>query len=481
MRSRLALGAGLLLVVGLLTAAVLTQAPAAADNDDRAIADLQMTGKAFAAVTKNVSPAVVFIKATKQHVMTGDASGFGPGTQMPEELRRFFGDRFSRPQSPSPRPAVGQGSGFIISEDGYILTNNHVAGQAEKLEVTLADGRTFDAEVIGADSQTDVALIKIEADDLPVLRLGNSDDIEVGEWVLAVGSPFGLTGTVTSGIVSAKNRNSMGITDYENFIQTDAAINPGNSGGPLVNLKGEVIGINTAIISRSGGYNGIGFAIPINMGQQICQQLMEHGSVTRGYLGVMIQPLTKDLAKSFGLDDEDGVLVGDVTDDGPAEAAGIRRGDVIVQMNGKPATSVPELRNRIAMVAPGTEIDLVVLRDGQRKNISLNVGQLPAGSTAAAPSTSASSLGLSVQTLTRDLAEQLGLDADDGVVVTRVAPGSEAAKSGIKVGTLIKEVNRKPVKTAGDFSRIVKQLSDKEAVLLLIQEGEHTRFVTIRR
>jgi serine protease Do len=429
-----------------------------------------------------VSPAVVFIKATKQHVMTGNSSDFGPGTQLPEELRRFFGDRLPMPQNPSPQPAVGQGSGFIISQDGYILTNNHVAGQTEKLEVTLSDGRTLDAKVIGTDAQTDVALIKVEAEDLPTLKLGNSDEIEVGEWVLAVGSPFGLTGTVTSGIVSAKNRNSMGITDYENFIQTDAAINPGNSGGPLVNLKGEVIGINTAIISRSGGYNGIGFAIPINMGQQICEQLMEHGSVTRGYLGVMIQPLTSELAESFGLKDETGVLVGDVTQDGPAQAAGIQRGDVIVKIDGQPATSVPQLRNRIAMVKPGTEVKLMVVRDGKRKNITLTVGQLQGDELAAAPATSASSsFGLSVQTLTPELAEQLGLDTDKGVVVTRVAPGSEAAKDGIKPGTLIKEVNRQPVNSAAEFAKVMKKLSKKDSVLLLIQEGSHTRFVALRK
>ncbi len=481
-KSRLALGIGLLLIGALLSASMLTQSPAAADGTDQAIVDVQKTGKAFAAVTKQVSPAVVFIKATKQTVMTGNASGMGPGAQLPDELRRFFGDRLPMPQNPSPQPAVGQGSGFIISEDGYILTNNHVAGQAEKLEVTLSDGRTFDAKLVGTDSQTDVALIKIEAEKLPMLQLGNSDEIEVGEWVLAVGSPFGLAGTVTSGIVSAKNRNSMGITDYENFLQTDAAINPGNSGGPLVNLQGQVIGINTAIISRSGGYNGIGFAIPINMGQQICQQLMEHGSVTRGYLGVMIQPLTSDLAESFGLADDAGVLVGDVTADGPAQEAGIQRGDVIVEMDGQVAKSVPQLRNRIAMVKPGTGVKLVVLRDGKRQNITLKVGQLPGdNSLAGVPTTATDSLGLSVQTLNAELAAQLGLDNAKGVVVTRVAPGSAAAENGIKPGTLIKEVNRQPVHSASDFAKAVKQLSEKDSVLLLIREGEHTRFVVIRR
>ncbi len=480
--SGMALGIGLLLVAALLSASALLQSPVAADGPDRAIASVQETGKAFTAVTKQVSPAVVFIQATKQHVMTGHASGLGPGAQIPDELRRFFGDRLPMPQTPPPGPSVGQGSGFIISDDGYILTNNHVAGQAEKLEVTLTDGRKFDARVIGTDAHTDVALIKIEASKLPTLPLGNSEEIEVGEWVLAVGSPFGLTGTVTSGIVSAKNRNSMGITDYENFIQTDAAINPGNSGGPLVNLNGEVVGINTAIISRSGGYNGIGFAIPINMAQQICQQLMENGSVTRGYLGVMIQPLSSELAKSFGLDIESGVLVGDVTADGPAQAAGLQRGDVIVEMDGQPADNMPQFRNRVALVKPGTEVQLVVLRDGKRTPLKIKVGQLPGDAgvaTAATPHVD--SLGLSVQTLDAQLAERLGLGTDQGVVVTQVTPGSAAAASGLKPGTLIKEVNRKPVLSADQFAKAIQELGQDESVLLLIQEGEHTRFVVLPR
>ena len=231
---------------------------------------------------------------------------------------------------------------------------------------------------------TDVALIKIEGQDLPVLPMGDSDAIEVGEWVLAIGSPFGLTGTVTSGIVSAKGRDGMGITDYENFLQTDAAINPGNSGGPLVNLQGQAVGINTAIVSRSGGYNGIGFAIPMNMAKQICDQLMEHGTVTRGFLGVMIQPLTPELAKSFGLGDATGVLIGDVSSDGPAARIGLQRGDVIVKFNGEPVKDTTSFRNRVAMIKPETSVNLEVLRDGQPKTFSLQVGKLPENDSVAA-------------------------------------------------------------------------------------------------
>ena len=275
--SRRALLAALLFVGAVSASAGLLLEPnLAADTDQRAIANVTETGQAFAAVTREVSPAVVYIRATRQHVMTGHQPGMDSFRgQIPDDLlRQFFGERLpDLPMPRQPQPMVGEGSGFVISKDGYILTNNHVVGGAEKLEVLLHNGERVEAKVVGTDKRTDVALIKVDADDLPVLRMGDSDALEVGEWVLAIGSPFGLTGTVTAGIVSAKGRDSMGITDYENFIQTDAAINPGNSGGPLVNLRGEAVGINTAIISQTGGHNGIGFAIPVNMVRQIYEQL----------------------------------------------------------------------------------------------------------------------------------------------------------------------------------------------------------------
>ncbi len=487
---------GIVCMVGVVAASLLMQGPAVAETRDSAIASVIETGKAFSAVTKEVAPAVVFIKATKQVVQTGNVQGFGGlQGQIPDEmLKRFFGGavppQMGPPQMGPPQmgprqgqsqPMVGQGSGFIISRDGYILTNNHVVGNADKLEVTLHDGRMFEAQLVGTDKHTDVAIIKIDQSNLPTLKMGDSDKIEVGQWVLAVGSPFGLTGTVTSGIVSAKGRNSMGITDYENFIQTDAAINPGNSGGPLVNMQGEAIGINTAIISRSGGYNGIGFAIPMNMAKAVCEQLIENGSVTRGFLGVMIQPLTPDLAASFNLKGTDGVLIGDVSADGPAAKAGLQRGDVVVKLDGDAVKDITSFRNRVAMIKPGSKAKLEVMRDGNSKTVSVTIGKL-AGDTmasAAAPS-SVKALGLSVQAIDEQLAAKLGVSANSGVVITQVAPGSEAAAHGLRPGMVIKEVDHKRVRTPGEFADVVKTNKGTGSLLLLVQQGDHTQYVVLK-
>ncbi|MHB8861735.1 MAG: DegQ family serine endoprotease [Pirellulaceae bacterium] len=487
-KPRQALAAVVLLVLAVTaTAGMFLQGRATADIDipQRHIASAQDTAKAFTAVTKAVAPAVVFIKATKQTVMTGNMPGLnGSPGQIPDEMRRFFGDRL--PQLPAPRqpqPMVGEGAGFLISKDGYILTNNHVVGGTNRLEVTLHDGRKLEAKVVGTDERTDVALIKVEGRDLPVLPMGDSDAMEVGEWVLAIGSPFGLTGTVTSGIVSATGRAGMGITDYENFIQTDAAINPGNSGGPLVNLQGEAIGINTAIISRSGGYNGIGFAIPMNMAKEICEQLMEHGNVTRGYLGVIIQPLTSELAKSFGLSDATGILVGDVSGDGPAAQAGLQRGDVIVKFNGEPVKDMTSFRNRVAMIKPETSVSLEVVREGKTKSFTLTVGKLPEDDPVAATTQTESvpSWGLTVQSLDQQLAEKLGVDSTDGVVVTHVDPNSMAASVGMRPGMVIKEVNRKPITNAREFDAAAKAAKDSDTLLLLVQLGDHSRYVVLQK
>ncbi len=476
---------GLLVIATLATALYNTQRSVVADHQDQAVASAVETGKAFTAVTKRVEPAVVFIKATKQPVLTGNAQGFGDlQGQIPDELlRRFFGDNRPPMQMPQqPQPTVGQGSGFIISRDGFILTNNHVVGGADKLEVKLSDGRQLVAKVVGTDARTDLAVIKVEASDLPMLSMGDSDRLEPGEWVLAIGSPFGLTGTVTSGIVSATGRSSMGITDYENFIQTDAAINPGNSGGPLVNLQGEAVGINTAILSRSGSYNGIGFAIPMNMAKSIVEQLIERGSVTRGYLGVMIQPLTEELAQSFKVSDSHGVLIGDVTADSPGAAAGLQRGDVIVQLDGQSVEDMTAFRNRVALIKPGTKANLTVLRNGERKEIAVTVGTLPDQEAAGVRDGNAvdATLGLKVQTLNQPLAEKLGVKADSGVVITEVVPGSEAAEQGLRPGMIVQQVDHAPVKTADEFAQAVKAGQEAGSVLLLVQQDDHTRFVVLK-
>jgi serine protease Do len=471
-------------LVGLVvTAAAVPNAETDRVDHSAAIAGARDLSQAFTAVTKKVAAAVVYVDVEKV-IPAGNSQsqmeGFPPGFDE-EQLRRFFGDRLPQFQMPQqPRRSQGQGSGFIISQDGYILTNNHVVGDADRMTVTLADGREFNAELVGADARSDVAVIKVDADDLPTLAMGDSEAVEVGEMVLAVGSPFGLAGTVTSGIVSATGRSSMGIADYENFIQTDAAINPGNSGGPLVNLQGQAIGINTAIASRTGGYMGIGFAIPINMARSICEQLIESGSVTRGYVGVTIQELTKDLAASFGIEGTDGVLIGDVQADSPAAEAGLQAGDVIVEFDGQQVTDMAPFRNLVAQTSPGNKVQLQVIRDGQRKSLTITIGALPdsPAERAAKASDEVESQGFTVRPLDADLAERLGLDEQQGVVVASVEPGSAAARAGLEAGMLIEQVNRTPVSSIAEFKQALKDGKDK-TTLLRVKTGDHSRYVVI--
>ncbi len=468
--------------------------PAHATDD--AIANLRQTGKAFASVARAVSPSVVFIQ------VEGKASGEVAQFSSPFEdewpfgddfFKRFFGDRFPgiprTPRSDKPRGEhrmIGQGSGFVfstkdnlLSDKTYILTNNHVVESADKIRVKFQDEREFDAKVTGRDPQSDIAVIEINAKGYPALPLADSSKLEVGEWVVAIGNPFGLSHTLTVGVVSAKGRTSIGINDYEDFIQTDAAINPGNSGGPLVNLDGEVVGINTAIFSRSGGYMGVGFAIPTNLAKAIANQLIEHGEVTRGYLGIVIQQLTSDLAESFGIDASQGVLVSQVSKHSPAEEAGLRQGDIIERFQGEPVKEVGKFRNRVALTAPGSTVELTILRDGKHKTLKVLVGKLSKDKLIAETSQHAEDIGLTVQTLTPQLAEQFGATASEGVVVTEVRPSSIAAMAGIKPGTIILQVNRKEVRSASEFQRAVKESSGDKRVLLLVREGDTQRFVAL--
>ncbi|MDX9762653.1 MAG: DegQ family serine endoprotease [Desulfomonilia bacterium] len=447
---------------------------------DKALENLKETGKAFASVAKNASPAVVFIRVEKT-VSQGQFFRYRSPFE-DEFFKRFFGEPGPGfPQFPQQqkRQVQSQGSGFIITQDGYILTNNHVVGDADRVTVKLLDGREFTAKTVGTDPPTDVAVIKIDAESLPVLSLGDSDRIEVGEWVLALGNPFGLSHTLTAGIVSAKGRSSVGITDYEDFIQTDAAINPGNSGGPLIDLLGKVVGINTAIYSRNGGgYMGIGFAIPVNMAKNIYTQLIEHGNVTRGYLGVTIQDLTAELAKSFGLNDTKGVLVSQVMPDTPAEKAGMKQGDVIVSLDGKPVDTSASLRNEVAMTVPGTAIKVGVIRDGKKMTLNVKVEKMSEDMLTSSRSEDLSNLGMSVATLNNDLAKQYGFENESGVVVTGVDQGSLAARTGIRPGMLIKEIDRKPVKNVKEFEDALKK-GGKKPVLLFIKDNRGSHFVAI--
>jgi serine protease Do len=467
--------AGLVLVCGSIL-------PYNSFAQEQGIENLKQTGMAFRAVAKQVSPAVVFIKVEKE--TTGNQPGMTPfgGPFGDEFFRRFFG---TPPDSrgerkPRKRHSVGQGSGFIVTPDGTIMTNNHVVEDASRITVFLQDGRELEAETVGTDPATDVAIIKIDESDLPYLKLGDSDQLEVGDWVLAFGNPFGLSHTLTAGIVSAKGRSGMGLSDYENFIQTDAAINPGNSGGPLVNLDGRVVGMNTAIFSRSGGSMGIGFAIPINMAQQVRTQLVEHGKVTRGHLGVYIQDLNQDLAESFGLPDTKGILIAKIIEDSPAEQAGLEQGDILLTLDGEPVGKVAEFRNRIAMMAPETKIKVGLLRDGKDKTLTVTIGKREDDSEISASEPgSAAELGMSLQALTPELREQLGYEDETGVLVTDVEPGSPAANAGIARGALILEVNRKPVTSPEQIKQALQDNPGKP-LLLLVRHKDATRYLALK-
>jgi serine protease Do len=464
---------------------------------DGGLESLRQTGKAFAEVAREVSPSVVFIQTegkTSGSSITRFSSPFDEQWQFGDDLfKPFFGDRFPgvpRTQPETPRRegrAIGQGSGFVFSakeglfsDKTFILTNNHVVENADKIRVKFQDGRELDAKVTGRDPQSDVAVIEIEVSGLPALDWGDSSQLEVGEWVVAMGNPFGLSHTLTVGVVSAKGRTSVGINDYEDFIQTDAAINPGNSGGPLVNLDGEVVGINTAIFSRSGGYMGVGFAIPSNLAREIANQLIENGAVTRGYLGVVIQQLTPELSESFDVKPGAGILVAQVSDDSPAARADLRQGDVIVAYRGEPVTDVGSFRNQIALTRPGSREALTVLREGERTTLNVTIGKLTKEKLATLePAGSADEIGLTVQPLTPQLAEQFDAEPGVGVVVTEVRPGSVAAMAGIEPGTVILQVDQKPVKSVAEFASAVKEGEKKNRVLLLIRKGNMQRFVAL--
>jgi len=469
--------------------------PALAQSSARAAKELS---SAFSDAAKRAMPAVVSIKVEKAVEVGPMAYGTPFGYNDPfglfdnEQLKKFFGDRLppeqqqQQRQQQAPRKYYehGQGSGFIISKDGYILTNNHVVGDVDKITVELKDGRKFEnAKLIGTDPDSEVALIKIEGNNFPVLPMGNSDKIEIGDWVIAIGNPFGLSETVTVGVISAVGRSNVHIAAYEDFIQTDAATNPGNSGGPLINLDGQVIGINTAIFSQSGGYMGIGFAIPINMARNIEQQLKENGKVTRGYLGIYGQDMTTDMAELLKLRNSEGVIVAQVEHDSPAEKAGIKNHDVLLKMNGRKIESYESLRNEIAMLSPKSRIVFQVLRNGSTSEIAVTLAERPMtmakGNLPKGQQKSQETLGIEVQDLTKDLAERFGYALGQGVIVTRVIPGSPAAEAGIQPGDLIQGVNQKSVSSANDFEKAVARTKDNK-ILLLIKRGEYSQFVVVR-
>jgi serine protease Do len=348
------------------------------------------------------------------------------------------------------------------------------------LKVKLSDKREFDAKIIGTDPQTDLAVIKIEGENLIPAKMGDSDEMKPGLWAIAVGNPFGLTSTVSVGVISAIGRSGVGIAQYENFIQTDAAINPGNSGGPLLNIKGEVIGINTAIFTRTGGYQGIGFAIPVNMAKAVLRDLIEKGKVTRGWLGVVIQNLDPSLAKQFDVDVIEGVLISDVQDDSPAKEAGFERGDIVIEYDNKEVADINELRNKVAQTEVGKKVKVKVLRGSKEKTLTVKIGEQPADLFATGPFPGGKDLGMTVQDLTEELAGSLGYEGESGVVVSAIEQGSPAAQTEIKEGDLIKEVNREKIANVKGFRQALRKSEKGKDVLLLIRRGMHTRFVIIK-
>ncbi|MFI5374592.1 MAG: Do family serine endopeptidase [Candidatus Rokuibacteriota bacterium] len=469
--------------VVLLTALLLPPAPAAVAQtrpapagpaavapapDSKAL--LRALEDAFVSVADRATPSVVNVSVKVKPEAAQEAA---PSPEMEERFREFFGpelfERFFRRRAPR-EDGRAAGSGVIVDPRGYILTNNHVVENATAIEVRLSDDRKFTATLVGRDARTDLAVLKVESPaPLPVADLGDSDTLRVGQWAIAIGNPFGLDRTVTAGIISATGRTHVGVATYEAFIQTDASINPGNSGGPLLNLDGRVIGINTAIVSSG---QGIGFAIPITMARDIMTQLIARGRVVRGWLGVVIQDLTPELAAGFGVKEDAGVLVAEVMKDGPAEAAGLKPGDVITGFGGTAIKDVTDLQKRVAAVEPGRPTPIVVMRDHAPLALSVKVGEQPTDEAmAAAESGGEDILGLTVEPLTPETAQQNHLSARSGLLVTEVVPGSPGAEAGIKPGDAIVEVNRRPVADAAAFRQIAAALKPGESVPVYLQRG----------
>ncbi len=444
--------------------------------------------EAFKHVSRALRPSVVSISteskprniAVRQFRMPSTPFGLSPF--MDEDLLEGLQSMELPRQLPGRR---GLGSGVIVRSDGHVLTNHHVVQGAEKIEVTLSDERTYPATVIGTDPETDLAVLKIDVSGLQPVTWADSEAAEVGEWVVAVGSPFGLSQPVTAGIVSALGRDDMGIANYENFIQTDAAINPGNSGGPLVNLQGQLLGINTAIASRSGTFNGVGFAIPSSMAHRVMTSIINHGQVARGYLGVMIQDLTDELASSFGFDGA-GVLVGDVVPDGPGDRAGLKAGDIVTHVDEEPMRTANQLRNRVANIDPGSAVAMRIVRDGKTQVVNVSLGTRDPAPLANLQSDrsgevgSASALGFAVAGLSDELRDRLGVERSSGVVVSKVEPGGLAWHAGIRRGDVVVSVNGVEVKSIRDYREALDDANVNSGVRLRVERNAASRYVFLK-
>ena len=469
-------------IVVLVVMAALFSGPLFAEEvDSNGIETLRKTSKAFSSVAKQATPAVVAVQVRTK--IEPRSMGFGQGSPFDDDFfERFFGRRFPQRQQPrQPQYREGQASGFVISADGYVLTNNHVVEDVDEITVVMGDGQEYeDVTLVGTDDKSDVALLKIkDVENLPYLELGNSDELEIGEWVVAIGNPFGLTETLTVGVVSALGRNISRTETYQDFIQTDAAINPGNSGGPLLNLEGKVVGINSAIITGDRGYMGIGLAIPINMARAIKDQLIETGKVERGYVGVGMQPIEPEMVEFFKLENNKGALVTSVVEDSPAEKAGLKKDDVIIQIGKKKVDDIQDVFNIIGFTTPGTEVEFTIIRDGKEKKVTVKVGS-KADSQLADTSDLGKKFGLTVQTIDEDNAKQYSTKEGVGVVVIEVKPGSPAAGVGIRAGMVILEVNRQEIADVGEFNEALKKYEEEQKAILLVDTGKYAQYVVLQ-
>jgi serine protease Do len=463
------------------------QQPATADPGLKPIRTVQEFSQVFSDVAEAALPTVVTILASRD---LQEASG-STSTQAPDgaPFQGLSGDpplEEDPPQEPSGESIQrALGSGVVVREDGIILTNHHVIDKADRIRVRLHDHREIDAKVVGTDPKSDLAVLRVEAQGLQPGKLGDSDAMRIGEWVLCVGSPLSetLEYSVTAGIVSAKGRSNVGLADYEDYIQTDAAINPGNSGGPMLNLRGEIVGINTAIASQTGGYQGVGFAVPSAMARNIMQQLIEHGKVTRGWLGVIIQDLDETLAEAFKLPSREGVLVGDVIENGPAAKAGVEVGDVLLRLDGHPIRDVTEVRNRIAGVHPGSQLHLEILRDGRKSKLTVDIVELVEEEPAPAVEISAmEELGLRLLPVTESLAERYGLPATTrGLVVSGADEGGVAWNAGLREGDLLLSAGEQPLRSVADLQQAVAKVKPGAPVLLFVEREAGTLFIAFRR
>lgn len=439
-------------------------------------ADIGSDQEQFIKVAEKVMPSVVNI-STEKTVKGRYSDPFQDMFNDPL-FGKYFGNQGGREYT---QKAASLGSGFVISESGYIMTNYHVVAEAEKIEVKFANKDVYKAKLIGSDPETDIAILKIESKDgkFKPVEFGDSDNLKIGQWAIAIGNPFGLNNTMTVGIVSAKGRTGMGIETYEDFIQTDASINPGNSGGPLVDIEGKLIGINTAILSQSGGNMGIGFAIPVNMAKNIKEMLIKDGKVTRGYLGVMLQQIDKDIAQKFGLKRSSGVLITDVVKDSPAEKAGLKRGDIIIEADNKKINELGELITYISNTAPGKEVEFTISRDGKEMEYKIKLAKRDGDNQKTANEMQL--LGMKVRNLDESLKQKFSFKNEaKGVVVLEVAYGSEAYLKGIRPGDIIIELNKKEVSNVYEMSKIYETIKDGEDVLVFI-EGKNSRYVVLTK